>query len=162
MNQYTSVAQLVKIFWSKVRIVPLHPNACWEWQGTLDSHGYGQYQIKRVRTLVHRLSYQWATGTDISGLCVLHICDNPICVNPAHLWLGTREDNNADRQAKGRSYRPTSNSANRGKLTVEDIINIRLYNTDGIGYGTLAKKYGVSKSTIYDICKYRSRKNVQG
>lgn len=75
---------------------------CIEWTGYRDRQGYGRRSIRRRLFLVHRLAWEEANGPIPDDLCVLHACDNPPCMNPEHLFLGTRADNNADMDAKGR------------------------------------------------------------
>lgn len=78
---------------------------CWEFQGSRSQKmGHGRIALDdgRIRG-AHRAAYELAVGPVPDGMCVLHACDNPPCVNPAHLWLGTMADNNHDRSAKGRS-----------------------------------------------------------
>ena len=83
-------------FWEKVKIAG--PNECWLWIGKR-SHGYGKFLTHRA----HRVSYAIANSSIPDGLNVCHSCDTPLCVNPEHLWAGTQGQNNADRDAKGRS-----------------------------------------------------------
>jgi len=80
------------------------PNGCWEWQGARDSDmGYGKVRAFN-QTLAHRVSYILYVRPFIEkDMCVLHKCDNPPCVNPEHLFIGTRDTNNKDRAIKGRS-----------------------------------------------------------
>ena len=74
---------------------------CWEWQGPRDRRGYGLARWQGRRQKAHRVSL-FRLNIDCEGLCVCHSCDNPSCVNPEHLWVGTRADNNRDRDLKGR------------------------------------------------------------
>jgi hypothetical protein len=92
-------------FWSK--ITNSDPNGCWEWQGCRSRQGYGRLSVHENQKwgFAHRYSYFLVYGIDPGELCVLHRCDNPPCCNPAHLFLGTRVDNNFDRYIKGRSRR---------------------------------------------------------
>jgi hypothetical protein len=86
----------------------LGPLACWPWGGSLNQGGYGRLrhvQPGGIRIAAHRLSYLLFVGPVPSGLYVLHHCDNPPCVNPRHLWLGTAKDNIHDCFAKGRRGR---------------------------------------------------------
>ena len=91
-------------FWGKVQL-PTDTNLCWEWRASTDTNGYGQINAggpggKPLRA--HRVSWELAHGPIPEGLCVLHRCDNPLRVNPQHLWLGTQTDNLLDCKAKGR------------------------------------------------------------
>lgn len=81
-------------------------SGCWLWTGAL-SHGYGSITIKRESKLVHRVYWELINGDIPKGMCVCHHCDNPPCVSPEHLFLGTPTDNNRDRDEKGRHYQAT-------------------------------------------------------
>jgi hypothetical protein len=77
---------------------------CWEYQGAKNPQGYGMIcRGKHKRVKVHRVAYELRVGPIPEGMCVLHTCDNPCCINPAHLWIGTQGDNSRDRQVKGRT-----------------------------------------------------------
>jgi hypothetical protein len=78
------------------------PHECWLWTGTVDGKGYGDLMVGTHRTKAHRLSYELSRGPIPSGMCVMHACDTPACVNPAHLSVGTHADNCADMHRKGR------------------------------------------------------------
>lgn len=86
-------------FWSKVQ----RTNGCWLWTASKDAFGYGRFSAAER---AHRHSWTLAHGAIPDGLCVLHRCDTPACVNPAHLFLGTRADNVADMVTKGRHINP--------------------------------------------------------
>jgi hypothetical protein len=95
-------------FWSKVG----RAGICWEWRGSKSKYGHGQFQYTtapnvRVRVGAHRFSWELANGPVPDGLWVLHHCDNPPCVRPDHLFLGTHKDNMADMKAKGRGRKKT-------------------------------------------------------
>lgn len=98
-------------FWSKVRVGD--PDDCWEWSACRTSQGYGRIGVLKdgvndVMTpgYAHRVSWELHYGPVPEGLCVLHRCDNPPCVNPNHLFLGAHVDNTADMFAKGRNVTP--------------------------------------------------------
>ena len=90
-------------FWSKVNKKDL--NKCWEWLGKArcgKSMSYGQFWLNGKNCTPHRISYEIKYGSFDKNLHVLHKCDNPICINPKHLWLGTNKDNIKDKMQKGR------------------------------------------------------------
>lgn len=86
-------------FWSKVT----RSDRCWEWQGPRDHDGYGFIKVMRCSRRAHRCSWELCVGPIPNNLFVLHRCDNPPCVNPAHLFLGTARDNALDMVGKGRA-----------------------------------------------------------
>lgn len=153
---------LLKSFWQRVS---KSSNGCWEWTGSKDSDGYGKIRYwsgqKRKYTRAHRFSWLLYFGV-IGDLCVLHKCDNPACCNPFHLFLGTRADNNADcirkgRANPGRQHGETNPSA---KLTSEAVRSIRVECSGGSMQKALAKKYGVTPTTIYQIVHRRIWKHL--
>lgn len=95
-------------FWGKVEKTA----TCWIWKGALNSDGYGNTIMpkpSRKNMYAHRRSWEEANGPIPKGQQVLHRCDTPACVNPAHLFLGTHDDNMADKRRKGREYRHRAN-----------------------------------------------------
>jgi hypothetical protein len=91
---------LSEYFWSIV--VPGDPDKCWEWQGGKSKDGYGYLHLAGQTKLAHRVSYELHHGEIPKGLVICHKCDNPPCVNPKHLFIGTHLDNAVDRDKKGR------------------------------------------------------------
>lgn len=90
----------MKRFWDKVD----KSGDCWEWAAACNSSGYGHIKLDGAMILAHRLSWILANGPIPDNLCICHTCDNRTCVNPDHLWLGTRADNNSDMTKKGRRW----------------------------------------------------------
>lgn len=109
---------------------------CLVWKGNLNGCGYGFCKINRKVWLSHRYSYLTNKGQIPEGLCVMHSCDNPACINPVHLSLGTHEDNMIDKMRKGRAQHIIS------RADKVDICNSTQANKE------LAVKYGVSERTI--------------
>ena len=117
-------------------------NGCWLWTGALDRKGYGRMGDGTKRTVfAHRFAWRQTRGPIPAGLHVLHACDTPACVRPAHLFLGTHADNMADMTAKGRSTRGERNG--QSKLTRELVIDARVRYSQGETLHALAKEYGV-------------------
>lgn len=105
-------------FWAKVD----RSGDCWVWTAYRNRNGYGQFWFNRSLHLAHRVSWILTNGSIPDGLCVLHQCDNPPCVNPAHLWVGTQVENIADRDAKGRqNHAAKTHCANGHEFTPENI-----------------------------------------
>jgi hypothetical protein len=149
-----------KDFWSKVKLPDLiGTDECWEWHGrkVFSGDGYGSFDYAHKTINAHRLAYKFAVGPIPDGICVLHRCDNPPCCNPAHLFLGTRDINNKDRAAKGRSAPVHGEYNGHAKLTAEQVIDIRQrYIPYKVSYTDLGIEFGVSQDAIYRIVK---RKN---
>lgn len=155
-------------FWVKVdKCGPIHPvcGQCWTWTGFKNGSGYGIIipQDKR-RCRAHRLSWEIHNGAISEDICVLHRCDNRSCVNPAHLFLGDRTDNAADRVAKGRTARCTV-SRNAGeanpsaKLTSQEVTEIRRRYRPRCrinGGAALGRMFGVNQSVISALVCGRS------
>ena len=96
------VVSIEQRFWAYVDV----SGECWMWTGGKHHFGYGIFHTTaRSSVLTHRFAWEFENGPIPDGMYVLHHCDNPPCVRPDHLWLGTREENNRDRDLKGRSYR---------------------------------------------------------
>lgn len=124
---------------------------CWLWTGPKGSGGYGAFTIRNVDQRAHRASYVLFKGPIPKGLHVLHRCDTPACVNPAHLRVGTVKENMAEREARKRRD-VKGEQIGTSKLTEADVIEIR---KSTLGQKALAEKYGVAPSHIWVI---RARK----
>lgn len=142
-------------FWSKATIGS--PNECWQWNGARQSAGYGIFYFGKPTT-AHRVAYILSGGEIPPDHDICHACDNKLCVNPAHLFAGTRSANVQDSIGKGRfrflrGRRGEEN--NNSALTEKEVLEIRkLYDpTNNHGYRTLAKMFGVSHPTIMRVVK---------
>jgi hypothetical protein len=130
-----------------------HHDECWRWRPPLRHDGYGQMYIRSLNRPVasHRVSYMAYYGEIPDGKCVLHHCDNPACVNPYHLFLGTQLDNIADMNEKGRARGPRGHLAGRAKLKPKDIPKIRELLASGVALRKIGDEYGVSHTCIARI-----------
>lgn len=166
----TQQAKAVEIFWSKVNRGA--PEECWEWTGA-GTYGYGQIGALTTTFLTHRFSYALHFGPIPSGLCVCHECDNRRCCNPAHLFLGTIADNNADARAKGRAvgWMPgvgpktiLRGRANRGAVTsLDDAKAFAIRTLAAMNAGThreIAREFGVSRWLVWAIANGKKWKHV--
>jgi hypothetical protein len=126
---------------------PVTECGCWLWERTTDKHGYGEFKIPGKTRKAHRASWILHHGDIPVGLSVLHKCDNPSCVNPHHLFIGTGKDNSMDRVAKGRYIGEHSAQA---KLSTKDVWEIKQVHPY-YARTELASFYGVSDCTIRDI-----------
>lgn len=148
-------ALMVRKFWSKVQRAD--DGACWPWIGALNNRGYGTILRNGWARAAHRASWILANGPIPDGLCVLHRCDNPPCVNPAHLFLGTNADNIADMVAKRRQAPPQLGSANpSAKLTEAQVVGIRQRLASGEGRTALAAEFCVTYMVISMVERRRS------
>ena len=124
---------------------------CWVWTSNRDRYGYGRFHgaVDGVLTkFAHRYSYMLHRGPIPNGMLVCHSCDNPPCVNPDHLFLGSEEDNMRDKIAKGRHVHPFGQDAPRAVLTEEQVRDILI---DPRPHTAIAADYGVKGSTIGSI-----------
>src|SRR5690606_26216538 len=130
-------------FWSKVDR-SAGPIACWPWTGRREAAGYGSANTKTGRRKAHRVAYSLTKGPLLSGMSVCHACDNPCCVNPAHLWLGTHRENMRDRATKGRGGNLKGVANGRAKLTDQSVSWIRLLKARGLTNRQIADAFGVT------------------
>ena len=133
-------------FWAKVA---KRENGCWEWTGALNDTGYGVIGLGRREwglERAHRLSYMMHKGPIPEGKFVCHSCDNPSCVNPDHLFLGSCAENISDMVQKGRNAHGECSYA---KLTHAQVNEIRaIYAAGGISQRALGERYGISRSMV--------------
>lgn len=146
-------------FWPKVD--KCGPDECWPWLATCSGKGYGWIGGGLERDhhglYAHRVAWELAYGPIPDGFFVCHHCDNPPCVNPAHLFLGTHKSNAADMLAKDRGPKPdwkgeTAHNVKLTKAQVREIRSLRPTHT----YVELGQRFGVHYSTIWDIVNRRS------
>lgn len=134
-------------FWSKVEIV----DGCWEWNAAICSGGYGVFRDGKMEG-AHRVAFRLTFGEIPDGMHVLHHCDNPPCCNPAHLFLGTIADNNADKAQKGRAPR----TIGWAKLSDDQVRCVRARLGEGANQSVVAAEFGVSQSTVSRIANRRA------
>ena len=163
-------------FWGKV----VKSDGCWLWTGN-KFQGYGQIRFAGKTRRAHRVAWELTRGSIPAGLYVCHHCDNPSCVNPGHLFLGTQTDNMRDCLAKGRfraagprgaangsathpEMRPTGERNGRAVLTVKDVMEIRrrlAFRGPGAETVTdVAIEFGLTKSAVSKIITGRTWKSV--
>lgn len=151
-------------FWSKVnKDGPTHPRLgtpCWLWTAAIANDGYGQLAVNRKHCLAHRLSFKIANGGIPDGLRVLHRCDNPPCVNPAHLYAGTDRDNARDRDQRGRAVVARGERNSGCKLNEAKVREIREFAAQGRRHSAIGSQFGVSSGTIDQIVSRRSWRHV--
>jgi hypothetical protein len=142
----------------------LAENGCWEWTSTTKS-GYGAFEsggitmlaLKSKKRGAHQVSYEAYHGKIPPGLVVRHTCDNPLCINPDHLILGTQAQNVADREVRGRRKDINGEKIGTAKLTAEQVYEIR---ASELSYAQLAEIYNVDKSNIAAIKTGKSWKHL--
>ena len=130
----------------------VHPSSgCWNWTASTIGKGYGQCHVRHLRErFAHRVAYMAFRGAIPPDTDVLHTCDNRLCVNPAHLFLGNKKDNAQDMKAKGRHLYGERNA--EVILTEAQVLEIhRLYRAGGISQYRLADQFGVRQGTIWKI-----------
>ncbi len=138
---------------------------CWLFTGARVCRGYGKFTVYSGDPTVaprqmpaHRYAWEKEHGSIPDGMCVLHRCDNPPCVNPSHLFLGTRAENSADMVAKGRQARGERHW--NAKLTEDDVAEIRRRVASGERQRTLARAFGVSNALVCLIVNGRKWKQA--
>lgn len=160
-------------FWAKVQNSD-DPHGCWLWIGSHRMDGYGIIKDNKRQRLAHRVCWELTHGPIPAGLCVCHVCDNPPCVNPAHLWLGTPTENAKDRNAKGRTargdqtgprkypeHRPRGEAHYRARLTDERVREIRIRAAAGEMQKIIAEDFGIWQSTVSSVVRRATWKHVR-
>ena len=153
MKKGPTPKSLAERFWAKV----VRGDGCWGWSGQVDGGGYGRMRGPAIdghrgnNVVASRISWMLHTGDIPPGLCVLHRCDNPPCVRPDHLFLGTLGDNNKDATSKGRNARGHKNG--QSKLSDNDVIDIKSRISRGDVQRRIAEDYGVTFQLISEIAR---------
>ena len=140
-----------------------NPNKCWEWNGSKSKAGYGRVLTtwNEPYQYAHRVSWINYFGEIPKGLLILHKCDNPPCVNPHHLFLGTQKDNMQDMIKKGRNNFVKGEKHPNSKLTEKQVLEIRkLYKPKIVTMKMLAETYNVKHVTIQCIIYNKSWKHI--
>lgn len=118
-------------------------NGCWIWQKSKNEKGYGRIQVKGKMWAAHRLSFTLSKGNILKGMVVCHSCDNPSCINPDHLWLGTMGENMLDMMKKGRGR--------ISKLSDEDKSKIVSLTSAGYSKEDIARQFDTSLGVVIFI-----------
>jgi hypothetical protein len=154
------IKSLKERFQSKV-LIPEQIESCWLWVGAKVPVGYGMIWIneRKAYEQAHRVSYRIYKGVIPIGLYVCHTCDNTSCVNPDHLFLGTTQENTADKMKKGRHSHGETHG--RTPLTAKDVIEIRSIFTKEYGQlSRLAEKYKISCTAMSAILNRKTWRHI--
>lgn len=169
MTTKTTEANIRERFWSKVD----KSGDCWLWTGARLGNGYGRLTDHGRLRLAHRIAYELTKGAIPSGMIVCHRCDNPSCVRPDHLFLGTYADNSQDMVQKGRALVGDRNPAHRNPenqargehngnalLTFEQVQEVRNLKAQGMINREIAARLGISKSTVGQIVRGETWRHI--
>jgi len=157
-NKFILNEKQLKRFWSKVIIKGL--DDCWEWKNCKNQKGYGSFYFDKKLRYAHRVSYFLSHGQFDESLFVLHHCDNPSCVNPNHLFLGTIKENSDDMILKGRDIHPKGSDHPSSKLIENDILKIVELINENYNYADIANVFNVGSTTINNIAQGFTWKHV--
>ena len=152
-------------FWEKVE----KTETCWLWKGSL-IRGYGHIRVGKQKIKAHRYSWILHNGAlspiqteHPNGTCVLHRCDNPPCVRPDHLFIGSNEDNMKDRHEKGRDANLSGEARGLSKLVPKQVLEIRdLYKSGKYTQRQIGLVFGVHQKTVSNIITLKHWRGVSG
>lgn len=162
--------QDINRFWSKVSKFKTK-KGCLEWLESTSTDGYGKFKLDHHTLRSHRLAYVLSNKEQIpDDMWVLHTCDNPLCCNPDHLWLGDNSDNQQDMVKKGRynsksDYKKIMRGVKNGKskLTNKDVHEIRkMYKDKNIPLKRISGKFNVSQQTVVDVATGKTWTHIKG
>ena len=139
------------------------PQGCWTWLGATTNLGYGRFHLAGKLVQAHHYSYLIYCGNLPNGSCVCHSCDNPRCVNPEHLFLGTHSDNMRDMHRKKRGNKPKGINHHKAVLTEAIVQKIRKTYIPGskrYGLSAYARKYGVLPGAIWSVVNGKTWSHV--
>jgi hypothetical protein len=145
----------IEDFWKKVRKNDLHQ--CWPWMGGLTYKGYGSVNIGGRQLRAHRVAYELDCGKIPAGMYVCHTCDNPRCCNTSHLFLGTSQENTADRHRKGRDTKVRGEAHHKARITEAAVLDIRKKRLRCKEYAAL---YGLTAESVRAIQRRKSWKHL--
>jgi hypothetical protein len=160
---YDTHAEFWAKFWGKVQ----KTDGCWLWTGIKNQRGYGRIDYRGSGFLAHRVMLFWFNRlpaltkmSQVKEGITLHSCDNPSCVNPSHLRIGTASDNMNDTYRRGRMPSKQGERGPLAKLSDRDALDVLLATTIGVARADLAKKYGVNRSSIDSVVLGKTFKHV--
>lgn len=141
------------IFWRFMRLVsiPQDRAGCWEWRGTKALEGYGNFSVAGRTVRAHRWLYAQLNGETPDELVIRHRCDNPCCVNPLHLEVGTHADNCRDKMQRGRMPDRRGERHHGARLTESQVLEIRRRASTGETYRALGQEFGVVPAHVGKI-----------
>lgn len=146
---------LVTRFWEKVQ----KSDGCWEWTAHRGYFGYGRIMVAKKAQPAHRISWELANGPIPKGLFVCHSCDNPPCVRPDHLFLGTQADNMRDMGNKGRQ--PHGENHRNAKFSLENIREMKRLRIQGMAIRAIARQFNTNRIYVRDILSGKAWRHDQ-